>query len=160
MFARYIRCTVGFRGVGDTRRWQSAIAVAAALGVFIALITSSALRPTFSAAAPPEPAAWSAGVGAAAGLTQGSRPARIQHAVRASRCGAPANDTNKKPFHSAWMTKERPLTWNRMSAQSVLTPVPSSLTPIGFAPARARSRAPAAIPSDRDILTQICVARS
>lgn len=149
-----------FRGVGETRRWQAAIAVAAALAGFTALITGSALRPAFSAAAPPEPAAWSAGVGAAAGLTHGRLPALGRPAAAASRVGEPANKTNRKPFHSAWMTKERPLTWNRMSSQSVLTPVPLSFTPIGSAPAGARARAPAAIASDRDILTQICVARS
>ncbi|OBJ26924.1 hypothetical protein A5646_12135 [Mycobacterium sp. 1245499.0] len=148
------------RGVGETRRWQAAIAVAAALAAFTALIAGSALRPAFSAAAPPEPAAWSAGLGAAAGLTHGRLPALGQPAVAASRVGAPANKTNRKPFHSAWMTKERPLTWNRVSAQSVLAPVPLSFTPIGFAPAGARSRAPAVTLSDRDILTQICVARS
>lgn len=149
-----------FRGVGDTRRWQSAIAVAAALGAFIALVTSSALRPAFSAAAPPEAAAWFPAAGASAGLTHGRLAALGQPAAAAERFGAPANKTNRKPLHSAWMTKERPLTWNRMSAQSVLTPVPLSFTPIGFAPAGAQSRAPASIPSDRDILTQICVARS
>lgn len=151
---------MAFRGVGETRRWQSAIAVVAALAAFTALITGSSLRSTFSAAALPEPAAWSAGVGASAELTHGRPAVRNQSAVAASRFGAPANKTNKKPFGGAWTTKERPPTWNRTSAQSVLTTAPLSFTPIGFAPTGAPSRAPAAIPSDRDILTQICVARS
>lgn len=146
-----------FRGVGVTRRWQLAIAVTAALGVFIALVTGSWLRPNFAAAAPPEPAAWSAAtVGTHAGLTH-DRPVVGRAALAAARSSAPAN--KNKPFRSAWMTKERPLTWNRLSPQSVLTTAPSSFTPIGFAPGGTQPRAPAAIASDRDILTRICIAR-
>ncbi|ETA93386.1 hypothetical protein O979_24275, partial [Mycobacterium avium subsp. paratuberculosis 10-4404] len=46
------------RGGDETRRWRPAIAVAAALGVFIALVAGSALRPACAAAALPEPPAW------------------------------------------------------------------------------------------------------
>lgn len=111
-------------------------------------------------AAPPEPAAWSApAVDAHTGQMPGRHAALSRGALAVSQPSVPANKTNKKPFRRAWMTKERPLTWNRLSAQSVLTPVPLSFTPIGFAPGGARSRTPAAIASDRDILTEICVAR-
>lgn len=131
----------------------------AALGVFIALVTGSWLRPTFAATAPPEPAAWSAAsAGAQARLTH-ERPVVGRAAPAAERSSAPANKTNQKPFRSAWMTKERPPTWNRLSPQSVLTPAPLSFTPIGFAPAGTQPRAPVAIASDRDILTRIGVAR-
>ncbi|WP_231986572.1 hypothetical protein [Mycobacterium sp. 852002-40037_SCH5390672] len=149
-----------FRGVGDTRRWQRAIATVAALGVFVALITGSALRSGFAATALPEPAAWSAGnIGASAGPTPGRPSASSPPALAISRSAAPANKTNNKPFHSTWATKERPQLWNRLSPQSMLTPASLSFIPIGFAPGGVQSRAPAAIPSDRDILTQICVAR-
>lgn len=134
--------------------------MSAALGVFIALIAGSALRSNLATAVPPEPPAWSAptaDMDTHAGLMQihpTSRSASI-----AARSWTPANKTNKKPFRSAWMTKERPLTWNRLSPQSVLTPAPLSLTPMAFAPTGIQARAPAAIPYDRDILTQLCVAR-
>ncbi|HEX5257132.1 MAG TPA: hypothetical protein VFW69_25275 [Mycobacterium sp.] len=128
--------------------------------MFIALVTGSALRPSFAAAAPPEPAARSAAtVDAHAGPMPGRPSALSQPALTVSQPSAPANKTNKMPFRRAWMTKERPLTWNRLSAQSVLTPAPLSFTPIGFAPGGPQTRAPAAIASDRDILTEICVAR-
>jgi hypothetical protein len=128
--------------------------------VFIALVTGSALRQSFATAAPPEPAASSAPtVDAHAGPMPGRPAALSRPASTVSLPSEPPNKTNKKPFRRAWMTKERPLTWNRLSAQSVLTPVPLSFTPIVFAPGGARSRAPAAIASDRDILTEICVAR-
>ncbi|MCA2317164.1 hypothetical protein JF775_22985, partial [Mycobacterium sp. WUMAC-025] len=45
-----------FRGGGETRRWQLATAIVAALGVFVALIAGSSLRPQFAAATLPEPA--------------------------------------------------------------------------------------------------------
>jgi hypothetical protein len=126
--------------------------------VFIALITGSSLRLSFATAAP-EPAAWSAAtVDGHAGPTPGRPSAHSRPALTVSQPSAPANKTNKKPFRSAWMTKERPLTWNRLSTHSVLTPAPLSFTPIGFAPG-AQSRAPATIAPDRDILTEICVAR-
>jgi len=151
-----------FGGVGETRRWQSAIAVVAALGVFVALATTSALRPTLAPSAPPEPAAWSAGIADAsthAGLLQGRFSAIGQPTLGTSRSAAPVNKTNTKPLHIGWKTKERPLTWNRLSAQSVLSPVPLSFTPIGFAPDGAQSRAPATVRADRDILTDFCIAR-
>lgn len=129
--------------------------------MFTALVTGSWVRPNFAAAAPPEPAAWTAAaVGAQGGPTQ-ERPVSVgRPALAAARSSsAPANNTHQKPFRSAWMTKERPPTWNRLSPQSVLTPAPLSFTPIGFAPVGSHPRAPAAIAPDRDILTLICVAR-
>lgn len=90
---------------------------------------------------------------------RGRPSAHSQPALTVSQTSAPANKTNKKPFRSAWMTKERPLTWNRLSTQSVLTPAPASFTPIGFAPGGTQSRAPAAIAPVKDILAETCVAR-
>lgn len=142
-----------------------ATAIVAALGVFVALVAGSSLRPQFAASTLPEPAAWSGaapGVGAHAGLThaRGGDSAVSQPALAASRSSTPADTTDKKPFHSMWMTKERPLGWNRLSPQSALAPMPITLCPLGLAPDDAQSRAPAAIPTDRDILTRICVARA
>jgi hypothetical protein len=125
--------------------------------MFIALATGSALRSCF-ATAPAEPAAWSATtVDAHAGPMPGRPSALSRAALTVAQPAAPANKSDK-PFRRAWMTKERPLTWNRLSAQSVLTPTPLSFTPIACAPDGAR-RAPATVASDRDTLTDICVAR-
>ena len=162
--ALYIRITVTFRGAGGIRRWQSAVAVAAAFSLFVALVAGSALRPKFAAAELPEPAAWSQGTtdaGAHAALMHlhGCSSAMSYPALAASRDSAPTNKTNEKPFHSTWMTKDRPSTWSRLSPQSVLSPVPIAFIPLGFQPERAQPRAPAAVRADRDILTQLCVAR-
>lgn len=127
--------------------------------MFAALVTGSWVRPNFAAVAPPEPAAWTAATaGAQAGPMQEPTVGRAAPAAARSS-SAPANNTHQKPFRSAWMTKERPPTWNRLSPQSVLTPAPLSFTPIAFAPVGSHPRAPAAIAPDRDILTLICVAR-
>ena len=149
------------RGAGKTRRWQSAIAIAAALSLFVALVAGSALRPKFAAAALPEPAAWSQrtpdiGTHADRVHPHGGSPTMSQLAHATSRDSGPAN---KKPYHTTWMTKDRPPTSSRLSPQSVLSPVPSSFTPLGFQPRGAQSRAPAAVRSDRDVLTRLCVAR-
>ncbi|CAM4070509.1 hypothetical protein MYSE111917_08970 [Mycobacterium senriense] len=128
--------------------------------MFIALVTGSWVRPNFAAAAPPEPAAWSAATVTPHPGPMHQHPVALSRvALTAERSSAPANKTNHKPFRSAWMTKERPLTWNRLSPQSVLMPAPLSLTPTGFTCAGTQPRAPAATAPDRDILTRICIAR-
>lgn len=150
-----------FRVGGQTRRWRPATAIVAALGVFIALIAGSSLRPQFAASSLPEPAAWSgpaAGVGAHA-LPRGLHSAVGRPAPAAWQPPAPADNTNKKPFHSMWMTKERPQTWNRSSAQVALSPAPTTFGPVRAAPDDAQSRSPAIIPADRDTLTRLCIAR-
>lgn len=153
-----------FRGRGETRRWQLATAIAAALGVFVALVAGSSLRPPFAASTLPEPAAWSGTtphVDAPAGSMrpEGRFSAISQPALAAPRSSAPSHKTNTKPFRNMWMTKERPLTWNRLSPQSALSPMPVTFSPLGLAPYDAQSRAPAGIFADRDILTRLCIAR-
>ncbi len=132
-----------------TRRWRPAIAIVAALGAFVALVAGSALRSQFAAAALPEPAAWSAGIplaGAHAGQGQLRTP-------------GPAAPTGKKPFHSTWMTKDRPPTPSRLAPPSVGSPLPVSFAALGFQPCGAQPRAPATVAADPDILTRLCVAR-
>jgi hypothetical protein len=154
--------TVTFRGADGTRRWQSAAAVVAALSLFVALVTGSALRHKFAASELPEPAAWSQQMpnGMHADLTHPHSSPTVGHAAHATLWDtAPTNKTNTKPFRTTWMTKDRPPTWGRSSPQSVLSPVPLSFTPLGFHPEGTQTRAPAAVRADRDILTQLCVAR-
>lgn len=121
--------------------------------MFVALVAGSSLRTQFAASTLPEPAAWS---GATPPVGAHVLPHRRYAAVSRS---APANKTDKKPFHSMWMTKERPLTWNRLSPQSTLSSAPMTFSPVRVAPHDAQSRAPATIPADRDILTRFCIAR-
>lgn len=131
-----------------TRGWPSAIAIVAALGVFIALVAGSALRPQYAAASLPEPAAWSSG-----------GPVVGAHADQGQlRISGPAAPADKKPFVTTWMTKDRPPTPGRLSPPSVGSPLPVSFTALGFQP-HARPRAPAAVAAYPDILTRFCVAR-
>jgi len=140
----------------------------AALSLFVALIAGSALRPKFAAAALPEPAAWSQGT-----LDVGASARRVQlradfqamsHLDQAfSRGFAPMNKTNKKPFHSMWMTRERPSTWTRLSPRLLWSWLSASFAPwgpaLGFQPGGAHTGAPAGALADQDILTQLCVVR-
>lgn len=161
--------TLGLWRAGGTRRWQLAIAMAAALGVFVALIIGSSLRPRYSAAMVPMPAAWSH-------TTSGVRldaPRVHSHAVAwlsrdHDRDSSPASsstvyNTNKKPFHSMWLKQDRPSTWARLSPQTLWLPLPASFA---FSRAGLASQPIAhqgsALPggrADHDILTELCVAR-
>jgi hypothetical protein len=137
------------------------MAIVGALSLFVALVAGSASRPTFAAPALPEPTAWSQGipdVGAHADQLRlhGRFPTVNQLAYAMSRNSAP---TNKKPFLTTWMAKDRPATWSRLSPESVRSPLPLSFTPLGFQPGGVQSRAPAAGRADPDILTELCVAR-
>jgi hypothetical protein len=142
-----------------------ATAIVAVLSLFVALIAGSGLRPEFTAAALPEPVAWSQetlGVGAHADTDVG----RVQihagsqlgsHFCHASLSGSAPTD--KKPVLSMLMARGRPLTWARLSPNSVWPPLPASFATVEFAPAVAHFGAPVAAPVDQDIFTQLCVAR-
>jgi hypothetical protein len=136
------------------------VAIVAAASLFIALIAGSSLRPQFSAAALPEPAAWTHGTyglqahASHVQLHAGARP--ISHLEHGSSAGA---TPTKKPFHSMWMTRDRPLTWTRLSPNSVWSSLPASFAASEFQPNGTHRGEPAAAPVNRDILTQLCVVR-
>jgi hypothetical protein len=140
---------VKFRGAGKTRRWQSAIAVVAALSLFAAITTGWASRASaLAGTAPPQPAASAQAaphVGAAS---------HVAHGFSSS-----PSPRHQKPAKNASMTPNRRPTWNRMTAQSFKSPLPPSFAASGFAPGGAQPGAPPAIRADHDILTQLCVAR-
>jgi hypothetical protein len=150
----YVRATVKFRGAGRTRRWQLAIAIVAALGLFAAVTTGWASR----GLAPgdvrlPQPAAFSLG----------DHPQPTSHLDHGSSSDCDFSSDfappHQKPTKNAWMTRDRPQTWARLSPQSVWWPLPAS-----FATSRWRGGAntdpPTGAPTDQDILTQLCVDRS
>jgi hypothetical protein len=148
------------RRAGKTRRWQPAIVVVAALGLFAALIAGSALRPQFSAAALPEPAAWShaaADAVAPTGHPQLHGSPQLANQVAGCLCGS--GPVNKKPFHSMWMTQDRPQTWPRWSPESARSPSMPSFAPAVFSPDGTGNRSPAYSPDGQDLLTRLCVTR-
>jgi hypothetical protein len=166
MSSCYIRAIVNIWGGGNTRRWKLATAIVAALSLFIALIAGSALRPKFAAAALPDPTAWSQGTldddaHAGSGIGRVHLHAGSQFASHFSHASLSGSaPTDKKPFLSMWMTRGRPLTWARLSPNSLLSPLPAPFATMKVAPAGSHSAAPAsAAPVDHDILTQFCVAR-
>jgi hypothetical protein len=152
------------RRAGKTRRWQPGVAVVAALALFTALIAGSALRSQFSAAALPEPAAWSHAAAHVEKLRLHGSP-QVTSRSAGCLCGtAPASKpvnkpVNKKPFHSMWMTQDRPQTWTRWAPQSARSAPRASFAPSVFAAGGARSRSPAYLLDGQDLLNRLCVTR-
>jgi hypothetical protein len=148
---------VNVRGANQTRRWQRAIAVVAALSLFVSLVAGSALRSQFSAATLPEPAAWSH-VTPDVGQSQArsASPATI-HRQHASSWGA--SPTNKKPFHSMWMTHNRPDAWTRLQSHPLWSALPASFAGTGFQSGEVHTSALAAECGDQEILVLLCVSR-
>jgi hypothetical protein len=152
---------VDLRSAATTRRWQLTIALVAAVSLFVALIAGSSLRPQLAAGALPEPAAWthgSHGVQAHATLVHPHAAAQpISHLDHGFSPGS--TPTNKKPFHSMWMTRDLPTGWTRLSPQSGWLALPASFAASEFQPGGAHWAASAAAPVNRDMLTQLCVVR-
>ena len=157
----YSRATVTFRGAGKTRRWRSAIAIVAALSLFGAVTTGWAARGSvFATAALPQPAALSHGT-PTAGVDFGylqpddhSQPTSLF-----ARSATSGNSTHQKPTKNTWMTRDRPSTWTPLWPQTVRSRLTASFAMSGCPPGTARVVAPPSAPADRDILTQLCVAR-
>jgi hypothetical protein len=155
---------VTFGGIGKTRRWQLAIAIVAALSLFTAVTTGWALRGSALAQiAGPLPAAWQVthvGVNVAHSQPDAQPGDPSQPASYLTHGTSP---THQKPTKHAWMARERPQTWTRLSAQSDWSALPASFAPrgpaFGVQPGGTHSAAPAAAPTDRDLLTQLCVDR-
>ena len=133
----------------------------AALSVLVALIAGSSLRPQLAAAALPEPAAWTHGTqGVQAHASQVQLHAAAQPTSHLDHGFSPASaPTNKKPFHSTWMTREWPTSWTPSSPQAGWLALPVSFAASEFQPNGTHWGEPTAAPVNRDVLTQLCVTR-
>lgn len=133
------------------RRWWPAVAALAALCVLAAVTTGWASRGTaVTTAIVPQPAS----------LSHGTHGAHLHHDERARSVVARGFSSDPSPAHqkkNAWMTRDRPPTGTRIAAQAVRSPLPAVAPQCR--PADIDARAPAAAPDDRDILTELCVAR-
>jgi hypothetical protein len=125
--------------------------------LFASLIAGSALRPEFSAATLPEPAAWSHTTpNPAHSHADSESPATIHLQHAGSWDASPAN---KKPFHSMWMTHDRPDVWTRSPSHPLRSMLPVSFASTVFQSADIHTGTPAAACGDREILALLCVAR-
>lgn len=154
---RYIRSTVTMLGAGMSRRWRLAIAVLAALSVFVALVAGSSLRPKFSAAALPEPAAW-------AHVTHDARAhlGQRQYIAVGRSHGEPerglvsgAVPMHSKTFLSMWMPRAMPTNWVAVSPYSDWSALPASFD----APGGVAGLTAAIAPVSRDTATLLCIVR-
>jgi hypothetical protein len=129
--------------------------------VFVALIAGSSLRPRFAAAELPEPAAWTHGAHSvqpdAGQLRLHPATEAISHLAQGiSPDSAP---TNKKPFHSMWMTHDRPASWAHLSPQLGWSVLPASFAASDIRPFDAQWAAVPVAPVTRDLATRLCVNR-
>jgi hypothetical protein len=131
------------------------------LSLFVALIAGSSLRPQFAADALPEPAAWTHGAhGAQAHAGQAQLDAAALSMSHLGHGFSPgATPPNKKPFHSMWMTRDRPAGWTSLLPQSSWLALPASFAASEFQAGSTRWAASAAPSVNRDTLTKLCVAR-
>jgi hypothetical protein len=142
---------------GKNRRWRPAVAVAAALVVFVALIAGSAVRP-HAAVAPPGPAAWSPTASAASMPTAQRHlgpPVQATRVVSARLSPRPSS-LPPRPLHRMWMTRDLPTPFTRLPVQPTWPPVLASLN--AFRPSAGRPGASAAGFADLSV-TRLCVAR-
>ena len=157
----YIYPTVNQRSANGTRRWQLTIAIVAAMSLFVALIAGSSLRPRFSAAALPGMAGWTPGTHEVqAHAVQLQLHAAAPPISRLDGGLSPGSTPiNKKPFHSMWMTRDRPNSWPHLSAQLDWLALPASFAASKFQPDGTPCAASAAASDNRDNLNQLCVIR-
>ena len=153
----YRWATVTFWGAGKTRRWQLAIATVAALSLLTAVTTGWASRgTTLTQVASPLSAASSHAthVDVNSGHVQpGDRTQPASHLAHGS------SPTHQKQTKNAWMTRDRPPTWTRMSPHSTWPALPASFAVPEFRLSGAPPGAPATDFVDQAILTRLCVAR-
>ncbi|CPR12561.1 hypothetical protein BN971_03860 [Mycobacterium bohemicum DSM 44277] len=146
-------------GAGKDRRRQAAVAIVAAIGVFIALVAGSSLRPQFAAAALPEPAAWTQNAPEPAVNAAQPQAHPLAQSTSVDKEGFSPRPAapGKKPFHSMWMTRQVPASWTRLPALAPWPPVsasPNAVRPIGH-----RCDAPAATGFVDISVTRLCIAR-
>ncbi|BBZ43752.1 hypothetical protein MPRM_10330 [Mycobacterium parmense] len=146
---------MGLRSDGATRRRRLVVAVFAALSVFVALIAGSSLRPQLAASALPEPAVWTHQIAGAPTHLSPVQPDAMSHL--SGRISAGSTPLDKKPFHSMWMTRGRPTSWEWLSPTADW-----SVLPMSFAPSRCEpggTHSAAAVPAVGNLLAEFCLLR-
>jgi hypothetical protein len=143
---------VTYRGASQAR-WRIAIALAAALCVFTAVVTGWAARGSaLAGVALPQLATASHEAQA------GPAPAG-EHATEAGHSFHSDAPLGQKFTKNAWMTRERPPTRPQLAPDAVWSPLPASLAASGVPPGSADPGDPTPALVDRDLLTHLCVAR-
>ena len=150
----------GYRSA-KTRRREHAAAVACALGLFVALVAGSALRPHYSANSLPEPAAWAHTIKDVQPDAGHSHPLSAVPSLTYLRSGGPAHSapTSRKPFRYVWMTRDLPSNWDPLSPQTDWSVLPKSFTAAQFQPRGAPWGASTADAVIRHPLSLFCIIR-
>ncbi len=105
----------------------------------------------------PKPAAWLHVTPNAGPSHAGSESPATVHLQHASSWGI--SPTNKKPFHSKWMTHNRPDTWPRLQSPPLWFALPASFAGTGSPSGDVDTGALAPERGDQEILALLCVSR-
>jgi hypothetical protein len=148
---------VTFPVAAKSPRWQSTIAIVAALALFLAAMGCWVLRSELVAAATPHQAAVSHS-------TADIRPVHVSEGSKpASHLEQISLPTNKTSFKSAGLKRNRPPTWSLSTPQLSWSPWSASLAAWGDTAERRLgvgcSDVPVAAVAGQELLTQLCVAR-
>lgn len=138
---------------------ESIVAVVTALSLFIALIAGSSLRPQFAANALPEPASWTHHTQNVRAPGGPEHPDAVRVTIRPGHDLGAGSTTDKKPFHSMWMTRQLPTSWPSLSPESDWIALPASFAPQHLPSGRAQRVVDPFGCDDRDILTELCLIR-
>lgn len=143
------------------RRREHAAAVVCAIGLFVALVAGSALRPHYTANAFPEPAGWANAVQHVrpdVGQTQPGSSTLSADYLKAS--GNPrSTPMSRKPFSSVWMTHDLPSSWTPLSPQLDWSVLPECFSAVEFQPRGAPWATSAVDAVDRHTSNLFCVIR-
>jgi hypothetical protein len=143
------------------RRREHAAAVVCAIGLFVALVAGSALRPHYTANAFPEPAGWAHAVQHVRPDVAKTQPgSSTSSADYLTASGNPrSTPMSRKPFTYVWMTHDLPSSWPPLSPQLDWSALPASFSAVKFKPRGAPWAASAVDAVNRHTSTLLCIIR-
>jgi hypothetical protein len=150
-----------WRFIVKTRRREHAAAVVCALGLFLALVAGSALRPHYTANSLPEPAAWAHTVKDVQPDYSYSHLHSAIPGLKYLKSGSRTHSTptSRKPFRYVWMTHDLPSSWDPLSPQTDWSVLPKTFAAAEFQPRGASSDASTADAVNRHTSSLFCIIR-
>lgn len=157
----YAFCTMDGRRSAKTRRREHAAAVVCALGLFLALVAGSALRPHYTANSLPEPAAWAHTVKDVQPDYSYSHSLSAIPELKYLKSGSRAHSApaSRKPFRYVWMTRDLPSNWDPLSPQTGWSVLPKTFAAAQFQPRGAPWGALMADAVNRHTSSLFCIIR-
>ena len=157
----YAISTMGGCRSAKARRREHAAAVGCALGLFVALVAGSALRPHYTTNALPEPGAWTHTVEHVQRDFKQVQPISATGSLIALKARGNSRPVPiaRKPFRYVWMTHDLPSNWVPLSPLSGWSALPKSFVSAQFQPRGSPSAAFAGDSDNRNKSALFCIIR-